>query len=272
MKIYHIQKALFFILIIGTNFSLAQEINNNLHGYYVAKSPSSTYSSFEFDGNGKVSIIGIEFRDYFTKGDSLIIYPDESIFKFKMQKNKLIGASSWVEKQTWIKKDTVVSNNRKDDSKAKNIALLMNDYYNISGDKTSLDFLGGDEKVSIKKNKINKLCNQGLSRACLDYFGMLVIDDQGLMNLLNSKTSSKPENPVIVALGNKIISQGETEGYAVLGSYYFMIGKKQKAMQQWKMGAKKGDSKSAIALFDVGLEADLDKKEPPKVIKKSAKK
>ena len=45
---------------------------------------------------------------------------------------------------------------------------------------------------------------QGLSRACLDYFGMLVIEDQGLMNLLNSKENTKPENPVIIALANKI--------------------------------------------------------------------
>ena len=252
--------------------SFSQEINNNLHGYYVAKSVTSTYSSFEFDGNGKVSIIGMELRDYFTKGDSLIIYPDKSIFKFKIQKDKLIGVSDWVEKQTWIKKDTIVPNNRKDVAKAKKTALLMNEYYKITGNKSSFDFLGGDEKATIKKDKINQLCNQGLSRACLDYFGMLVIEDQGLLNLLNSKENTKPENPTIVALGNKIISQGETEGYAVLGSYYYMIGNKQKAMQQWKLGENKGNSKSSMALFNIGLEAELDKIEPEKKIKKSTTK
>ncbi len=272
MKINQIQKILFFIVFIGINFSFSQEINNNLQGYYVSKSPDAMYSSFEFDGNGKVSIVGMELRDYFTKGDSLIIYPDKSIFKFKIQKNKLIGASSWVEKETWIKKDTLVPNNRKDDSKAKKTALLMNEYYKISGDKSSFDFLGDNAKATIKKDKINQLCNQGLSKACLDYFGMLVIEDQGLMTILNSQKSTKPENPAIVTLAIKIIAQGETEGYAVLGSYYYMIGNKQKAMQLWKIGEQKGDSKSAMALFNIGLEEALDKIEPEKEEKKVTKK
>lgn len=195
MKNKQILKALFFVSLIGANFSQSQEINNNLHGFYVAKGGQTSYDTFEFDGNGKVSVIGKEFRDFFTKGDSLIIYPDKNIFKFKVKKDKLIGVSNWVGKQSWIKKDTIVPNNRTDDAKAKNIALLMNDYYNISGDRSSFDFLGGDEKANIKKDKMNKLCNQGLSRACLDYFGMLVVEDQGVLNLLNSKTSTKPENP-----------------------------------------------------------------------------
>lgn len=265
-------KIIVFTVILNAATIYSQEINNNLHGYYVAKSKSATYTSFEFDGNGKVSIIGMEFRDYFTKGDSLIIYPDKSIFKFKIQKNKLVGASSWVEKQTWIKKDTIVPNNRKYDAKAKKIAVLMNEYYKISGDKSSLDFLGEDEKATTKKDKMNQLCNEGLSRACLDYFGMLVIADQGLMTILNSEKSTKPENPIIVALGNKIIRQGETEGYAVLGSYFYMIGKKQKAIQRWKIGQDKGDSKSSMALFNIEMEADLEKIEPQKEVTKKSKK
>jgi hypothetical protein len=230
MKNKHIQKVLILLSIIYSNFCIAQNINNNLYGYYEAISEQTSYSSFEFDGNGKVSIAGMDFRDYFTKGDTLVIYPDKSIFKFKIEKNKLIGASTWVENGVWIKKDTLIPNNRKDDAKANNIAVLMNEYYQISGDKTSFDFLGDDAKASAQKDMMNKLCNKGLSRACLDYFGMLVIEDQGMGVLFNLEKQTKPvpENSNIIALGNKIIIEGEPQGHAVLGSYYYMIGKKGK--------------------------------------------
>ncbi len=274
MKINQIQKTLFFIVFISINFSFSQDINNNLQGYYVSKSPDAMYSSFEFDGNGKVSIIGMELRDYFTKGDSLIIYPDKSIFKFKIQKNKLIGASSWVEKETWIKKDTLVPNNRKDDVKAKKTAELFGEYYKISGDNAFLDLLGEETNASQKRDKLNNLCNQGLSRACLDCFGILMIQEPDSFLQLDPAQKPKPkvENPKIIALGNKIIAQGETDGYAVLGSYYYMIGNKQKAMQQWKIGEQKGNSKSSMTLFTLEMEADLNKIEPEKVEKKPTKK
>ena len=266
MKNKHLQKTLFCILIMYSNFSIAQEINNNLHGYYIAKSDAAMYSSFEFDGNGKVSIIGMELRDFFIKGDTLIIYPDKSIFKFKIKKGQLIGASSWVENETWIKKDTIVPNNRRDDAKAKKNANLMNEYYNLIGDKSSLDFLFDEQKSKEQSEKLNTLCDKGLSKACLDYFGMMIIEGQDISLLLNpnAKVKLTPENPKIIALGNKIINQGELEGYAVLGSYYYLLGNKDQAMQQWKLGSEKGDLKSSMAIFDIEMEADEEKTKPLK--------
>ena len=51
-----------------------------------------------------------------------------------------------------------------------------------------------------------------------------------------------------------------------------MIGNKQKAMQQWKLGEKKGNSKSSMAIFNIEMAADLDKIEPEKTEKKTNKK
>lgn len=243
-------------LFLFSSMANSQIIDNNIQGYYQAKSDSSLYSFFEFDGNGKVNIIGMGNGDYFIKGDSLIVYPDKSIFKFKIKNKALVGASSWVENETWIRKDTLVVNNRKDDASSRKKAVLLHEYYKISDDESSFDFLMDDEKSKTKKEKISQLCNHGLSKACLDYFGMLLINDQGLGALMNpeEKPKRKTINPEMVALGNKIIGQGEVEGYTVLGSYYYLIGEKEKAIQQWNIGAEKGSIKASMALFQIEAE------------------
>ena len=251
------KKIYYLLLIISlSNWAGAQVIDNNIQGYYQAKSDSNMYSFFEFDGNGKVSVAGFGSRDYFTKGDSLIIFPDKSIFKFKIKNNTLIGVSNWVDKETWIKKDTVVANNRKNEAASKRKAALLHEYYKISSEKMALEMMMDDTAAKAKKEKISKLCNEGLSKACMDYFGILLIEDQGLDALLNpeKKTKTKPLNPEIIKLGNKIIAQDEPEGYTLLGSYYFLLGQKEKAEDQWNKGAEKGSQKSALALIQLEME------------------
>lgn len=230
-----------------------QVIDNNIQGYYQAKSDSGMYSFFEFDGNGKVNIVGLGTGDYFTKGDSLIIYPDKSIFKFKIKHNTLVGVSSWVENETWVRKDTIVTNNRKDAALSKKKAVLLHEYYKIANIKSSLDFMLDDAAAKAQIEKISKLCNQGLSIACLDYFGILLMEDQGVGTLLDPKKNKKTKslNPEIIALGNKIIAQGEPEGHTVLGAYYYILGNKEKALEQWNIGVSKGSQKSGMALIEM---------------------
>ncbi|WP_029268991.1 hypothetical protein [Flavobacterium sp. KJJ] len=251
------KKVNILLLIISLcNLINGQVIDNKLQGYYKAKSDSAMYSFFEFDGNGKVNIVGIGTGYYFTKGDSLIVYPDKSLFKFKIKNNTLIGASSWVENETWIKKDTVVANNRKDAVLSQKNAVLLNEYYKITDSRTALDYMLSDTDTKAHAEKISQLCNQGLSKACLDYFGMLLLQDQGFETLLNNQKNekSKPINPVIIALGNKIIAQGEIEGYTVLGAYYYLLGNKEKAKELWNTGADKGSQQSAMGLMQMEIE------------------
>ena len=82
-------KKLSILFVLIANFAFGQKIKNDLHGYYKAESDTLLYSYFAFDGNGKVDITGFGKGDYFQKGDSLIIYPDKSIFKFRI--NACIG-------------------------------------------------------------------------------------------------------------------------------------------------------------------------------------
>jgi len=83
----------------------AQNADNSLQGYYKASSDDTLYSSFNFDGNGKVSIGDMDYGDYFTRNDSLIIYPDKSIFIFKIKKasgfRKKTAPKSITERVLW---------------------------------------------------------------------------------------------------------------------------------------------------------------------------
>lgn len=250
------KSCLLLLLISFSNLINCQVIDNNIQGYYQAKSDSGMYSFFEFDGNGKVNIVGLGTGDYFTKGDSLIIYPDKSIFKFKIKNNTLVGVSSWVENETWVRKDTIVTNNRKDAALSKKKAVLLHEYYKVADTKSVLDFMLNDAAAKAQTEKISKLCNQGLSKACLDYFGILLMEDQGLGAILDPQKNEKAKtpNPEIIALGNKIIAQGEPEGYTVLGTYYYILGNKEKAAEQWNIGVSKGSQKSGMALFQIEME------------------
>jgi hypothetical protein len=244
---------LLVILLLFSNLINSQVIDNKIEGYYQAESDSNMYSFFEFDGDGKVNIAGLGTGDYFTKGDSLIIYPDKSIFKFKIKGKTLLGFSKWVGNKTWVRKDTVTTNNRKDAAVSQNKAALLYEYYKLTGTSKALDFMLAEKTQDSHTEKISMLCNKGLGKACLDYFGILLIQDQGLGSLLNPEKNekAKPANKQLIALGNKIIAQGELEGYTVLGSYYYILGDQKKAEELWNTGADKGSQKSAMALFQL---------------------
>jgi len=244
---------LLVILLLFSNLINSQVIDNKIEGHYQAESDSNMYSFFEFDGDGKVNIAGLGTGDYFTKGDSLIIYPDKSIFKFKIKGKTLLGVSKWVGNKTWVRKDTVTTNNRKDAAVSQNKAALLYEYYKLTGTSKALDFMLAEKTHDSHTEKISMLCNKGLGKACLDYFGILLIQDQGLGSLLNPEKNkkAKPANKQLIALGNKIIAQGELEGYTVLGSYYYILGDQKKAEELWNTGADKGSQKSAMALFQL---------------------
>ena len=245
-------------LVLSTYFINAQNTDNALQGYYIAQSDTLMYSHFEFDGNGKVDIMGMGKGDYFTKGDSLIVFPDKSIFKFKIKENSLIGSSDWVSNGVWTKKDTLVINNRKNENSAKKTAELLHEYYRINKNMNQLELLL-DNNINSLTAKIKDLCDRGLGKACLDNFGLILVNDYGgIASLLSTESNNElkkiTENPEIIALGNKIIAMGEMEGHTVLGSYYYLIGEKNKAKSEWEKGAKKGSLKSSVAISEVEFE------------------
>lgn len=81
----------------------AQKADNALQGYYEEQGNETFYKGFSFDGNGKV-VGGVANGYYFTRNDSLVVYPDKGVFIFKIRKGKLIGVSDWVDKGIWVRK------------------------------------------------------------------------------------------------------------------------------------------------------------------------
>ena len=239
----HILILLFFV----SNLLLSQKVDNSLHGYYQEKKDNTFYKQFEFDGNGKVLIAGLDYGDFFTRNDSVIVYPDKSLFVFKIQKNnQLKGISDWVDKGVRIPvKDSVVVNNRKNPEKALLEANLLAEYYDRTKAKSSLEdlFSGKTDPV------YHEMCNKGLSRACMNLFGMKMLEyTPGLLNDPENIASKKQKpHAELIALSKKIIALGNPEGHTVMGSYYHILGLKDKANAEWEKAIKLGSKKASMA-------------------------
>ncbi|WP_228376939.1 hypothetical protein [Chryseobacterium vrystaatense] len=260
-------KLLRLLFIVYGYILSAQGADNALHGYYGADNDKTLYSSFSFDGNGKVLIMDMDYGDYFTRNDSLIIYPDKSIFIFKIKKDKLIGVSNWVEKGIWSpKKDSVSTNNRRNPADAKKKAELLAEYYDATK-KTSKSGLDFEALASGKTNEINeKLCQKGLAKACMNLFGLNMMEyTPGLLSDPGKIPSKKLKpHPELISLSKRIIELGEPEGYTVLGSYYYVLGLKEKAFKTWDEGEKKGSLKSPLAKASVEIQEELDQEDQKK--------
>ena len=270
-------KKLSLLLVLITSLAFGQKISNDLHGYYKAESDTLLYSYFAFDGNGKVDITGLGKGDFFRKGDSLIIYPDKSIFKFKIEKNKLRGTSDWVKNGTWIKRDTLIENHRKDPNLAQKRAELLAEYYQKNNGKTDFALFFDESEIKERYNMISDLCTRGLPKACLEVFGMKIADDMGGVSaILSGKTNKNMvENPDIVALGNKIVDMGEEEGHTALGTYYYTIGQKEKAYTEWDKAIQKGSMRASMARLGAEFqeeEAKVQKEKKKKPLPKKKKK
>ena len=239
----------FILLLITLTYTTfySQKADNSFHGFYEEKGDKTFYKKFEFDGNGKVRIAGMNKGDYFTRNDSLIVYPDKSIFIFKIQKNgNLKGISNWVDKGVWIaKKDSIVENKRKQPEQALKKANLLAEYYDKTKKMSDIDALFSKDTPSINED----LCNKGLSKACLNLFGFKMLEyTPGLISEPEKIPSKKIQpHPELVTLSNKIVALGDPEGHTVLGSYYYVLGLKEKANKEWEKAIEKGSSKAGLA-------------------------
>ncbi len=249
---------------VGIPTLSAQKITNELQGYFKASSDTAMYGYFTFDGNGRVDIMGMGNGYYFQKNDSLIVYPDKSIFKFVIKGDQLYGASNWVNGAVWEKvQDTTVETLRTDPVASDRIADLLYQYYSINrrDNELSLLFEGPDTTY---ENALKNLCDSGLSKACLDYAGLKTLEDiGGIATLFDSKKQMKKQAPnqEIVDIIYRAIDLGDTNGYEVLGGYYAAIGDRQMAREAFELGTELGCSKCAMALFSLELEAETRKLE-----------
>lgn len=223
-------------------------INNNLNGYYKLVTKSGFYQSLLFDGNGKVQIAPLyQKRNFFQRGDSLIIYPDKGVFIFKIKKDSLIGLGDWIDNNKWVKvKDSMVTNNRLHEKVALKNANLMNQYYSILKDKSQLLALM-DEKIHVK---YDTLCKEGLGLACMQMIGIRTTKSVGFKNLLGKKDTTKVYTPdaKLIDYANRAYKLGEVDAYSALGAYYILINRPKEGEKYLKIAAKNGSAKAGLAL------------------------
>lgn len=256
-------KLALLVLFLSSYIVSAQNADSSFHGYYEADNDKVLYDSFSFEGNGKVLISGMDYGDYFTRNDSLMIYPDKSIFIFKIKNDKLIGISNWVEKGSWShKKEAPEIQKLYDSVSIKKKAGLLAEYY----DQTkNLSKAGSD--VSGKISEINeKLCKKGLAKACINLFGSKMIEYTPELLSDPEKIPSKKLKPSLelILLSERIIELGDPEGYTVLGSYYYTLGLKKEAFETWNEGEKKGSLKSANLKATIEFQKELQVKSKKK--------
>lgn len=254
------KKSLLFFCFLTASLSFAQKADNSLFGHYEEKGDDGFYKTFKFDGNGKVLIADVDYGDYFTRNDSLIIYPDKDIFIFKLEKGKLIGKSTWVKNGKWFLKDNPeLENKRYDASKADLQAQLLAEYYDISKNSNQLEALFSKSA----QDKLSNLCDKGLAKACLDVFGIkMLTDTPGLLTKPESIATKKLKpNPELLALSKKIVALGNPEGHTVLGSYLYVLGLKKEADVEFDKAVEMGSTKAALAKFSIEMEAEANEKE-----------
>lgn len=226
-------------------------INNNLHGYYKLATKSGFYDAFLFDGNGKVKIAPFyQEGNFFQKGDSVIVYPDKSLFVFKIKQDSLIGLGDWVENDKWVKvKDSIIPNNRTDEKVALKKANLLNQYHSVLEGKSPLLALM-DEKIHVK---YDSLCKEGLGLACMQMIGIRTTKSVGLKNLLGKRDTTKVYTPdaKLLDYAEKAYSLGEVEAYSALGAYYILINKPKEGKKYLKIASENGSVKASLALAEL---------------------
>ncbi|MFT3903671.1 MAG: hypothetical protein QM727_10875 [Niabella sp.] len=257
---------LFINLLLGMMLSstsiFAQKITNKLQGFFSASSDTVLISTFSFNGDGQVEIAGMTDAYYFQKGDSLIVYPDKSIFKFIVKGDKLYGVSDWVKGEVWIKvKDSAGNNQRTDPELSDYKAKLLHRYYELKSTTDEWAFLQGVD--SSYKTGIKNLCDSGLSKACLDYAGMMMIERTGIGTLLKAdgeKYKMEPSEEIEDCI-HHAIQLGDKNGYTVLAGYYALIGNITKAKETLAEGEELGCRRCAMALFDIEMQEKLKEME-----------
>jgi len=246
----------FFILALNL-ISNAQTISNSLNGYFSTSKKDALYTSIHFDGKGHALINDGFSGEYFQLDDMVYVFPDKSVFIFKLEKDKLKGVSNWVEKQTYKLSQVPMNDDYIREFKTYKIDPdLLYQYYiqNFNKGTDEISFSVFEDGEAYLK-KMEELCQKNLTSACGALFGIKLLDASGGLDaFLSEEKMVVKENKNLENIATKMIDLGDFRGYALLGSYYALIGNLDKAKALYNEGSEKGDGDSAMALFALELE------------------
>jgi len=235
----------------------AQAPSNTIEGYFKSSKKDALYTSIHLDGKGHALINDGFQAEYVQNGDKLYVFPDKSVFVFKVENGKLKGESSWVEKATFKKIEVPFSEEPFVFPSYTIDAGLLYDFYKLNykeGTDEGSFYIFENEEDYVKQTAA--LCDKGLTAACGAYFGTLYLQSAGGLESLLDEEAKKDfsSNPQMEKIANRMIKLGDARGYGLLGSYLYAIGKEEEAVKIYNEGMEKGDQNCAAILFQLEME------------------
>lgn len=249
------------ILILSTySFCLkAQDYSISLYGTFQLDTSVSEgiYDALVFDGAGKVDIRSlVDYKgDFLQIGDTVVVYPDKSIFTFLVKdENTLVGIDTWVKDNVFRKmeNDTITSPAY---NRPPEYAAQFYEFYCLT-DKKALDL---STYISVYSDSalqasMKKLCDEGFPKACITLANALMMNSPAMGSLFKNdeeKTKMAPDK-LIVDYYIKAIELNELDAIAQLGAYFLILGHQEQAIKVFEKGCELGHKGCCLSLF--GLE------------------
>lgn len=247
-----------------TGYIHAQDCSVTLLGTYQLDRDSNDdglYNAFVFDGAGKVEIdasFTVYNGDFFQVGDTVIVYPDKSIFKFlKKDDNTLVGVNIWVKDQVFkrMENDTVKAPTQ---LRSENYAAQFYKYYILTDrDAPGLSTYMNITIDSAIRQSMNKLCDEGLPKACITMANAYMLNSSELSSYISGKADENnkmPPNKDVFDYFVKAIELDDLDAVAQLGAYILMLGHKEEAIKILNKGCELGHRGCCISLAALEME------------------
>ena len=256
---------LFFLVFSCTQSMYGQECSVSLSGTYQLDPQSGEgglYEAFVFDGTGKVDIHAFtKYKgDFFQVGDTIVVYPDKSIFRFlKKDEHTLIGTGLWLENLVYkrMENDTLITPMQ---VRSANYATQFYEFYKLTErDELNIGMYMGLNMDADLQASMKKLCDEGFPKACITMANALMMNSPEMWAFLRDNSDNnekKAPNKDIFQYFMKAIELNELDAIAQLGAYFLMLGHEEEAKKVFEKGCELGHNGCCMSL--IGLEIDWE--------------
>ncbi|MDR2920253.1 MAG: hypothetical protein LBV72_12935 [Tannerella sp.] len=245
-------------------YAYTQEYSVSLSGTFQLDTTSEKgpYDAFVFDGAGKAGIhaFGESKGDFLQIDDTIIIYPDKSIFVFlKKDEQTLVGINTWVKDQVFRKmeNDTIITPMQ---TRGPDYAAQFYEFYTLTNrDAPSLSTYMSINMDSSLNTAMKRLCDEGFPKACLTMANALMLNSPALASLFRSPDEENQKmapDKEIFDYYMKAIELNELDAIAQLGAYFLMLGHKEEAMKMLEKGCELGHRECCYSLLGLEISSE----------------